>query len=286
MNGGSPGRRELVTEWLPDFVVRSPAFEQLCPRVVSALAAYESFPEVKDWGRFSPEPSGDLAELELHELRTAQVRFTPQDDARIRAAGGYDYYIKETGLVPSRPGSWHDLFNALMWRHYPALKRGVHRLQLEDFAARVDPRRRTALGDAVTLLDEGGVIVLSSDPELLELIRQFSWLELFYERRAAFQRRVRVLVVGHALLHALLRPFIGLVGQAWLVSAPDDALSDWRCARSFADAYAAAHLAAEVRRPKDLHPLPLLGIPGYQDNDSADYYRNLPAYFRGKGPRG
>ncbi len=279
MSGGSPTRRELVSEWLPNFSERSPAFEQLCPQVVRCLAAQQTFPEVKDWGRLLPEheaggeePPGGLP----------LVQFTPQDDARIRAAGGYDYYIKETGLVPSRPGSWHDLFNALMWRHYPALKRGIHQQQLMDFAARVDPRQRTALGDAVTLLDEGGVIVLSSEPELLELIRQFSWLELFHERRAAFQRHVRVLVVGHALLHALLRPFIGLVGQAWLVSAPAEALSDWRRARGFADAHAAASLAGEIRRPRDLHPLPLLGIPGYQANDSAEYYRSLPSYFRGR----
>lgn len=275
MSGGSPTRRELTAEWLPGFASLSPAFAAFCPQVLSALAAFERFPTVSEWGRVTP-----------HDRPGAPVvRFTPQDDAALRAAGGYDFFIRETGAVPSRPGSWHDLFNALVWLHYPELKLRIHRLQLEDFASRREPKQRTALGDAATLLDEGGLIVLASDPTLLRLIEECAWLELFYERRGAFGRQLQVLVVGHALLHALLRPFIGLVGQAWLVSAPEAALGDPRRARRFADAYAEQHLAAEVRRPKDLRPLPLLGIPGYQDNDSADFYRNLPAYFRGRPPR-
>jgi hypothetical protein len=38
--------------------------------------------------------------------------------------------------------------------------------------------------DALTHFDECGIVVLSSQPELLDLLRDFRWKALFVERRA------------------------------------------------------------------------------------------------------
>lgn len=238
--------------------------------MLDALAASSEFPPVKRWAELAPR----------HSVGEPSVRFVTQDERGIRDAGGYDFYIRDRGGVPSREGSWHDLFNALIWLHYPATKRAIHQLQLADHASRVTPGRRTSLGDVATLFDECGVIMLSADASLFDDLRELRWRRLFFERRAELRRNTRFLVVGHALLHALLNPYIGLMGHALLVPAPPDVLEDIALSRAFADRWSEEFLAATLQRPSDLRPLPLLGVPEYVDNDSADFYDNLPEYFR------
>ncbi len=239
--------------------------------MLSALSASEQFPSVNRWGDQLPRGQ-----------EPPPVRFVIQDDRAIKQAGGYDFFIRDQLSVPSRPGSWHDLFNALVWLHYPQLKLRIHRLQLEDFSRREQPGKRTSLGDAVTLLDECGTLVLSSDPTLLDDIRELRWRRLFFERREELLQSARFLVVGHALLHALLEPYIGLMGHALLIDAPGGALEDALSARRFIDAWAPEHLSGRIQRTRDLCPLPLLGIPGYVANESAAFYDGLPEYFRAR----
>lgn len=260
----------LVSAWLPTFPRASAALSQFCPQVLGKLAASAVFPRVSEWCELAPSAS------------SAQpcARFVTQDERAIRAAGGYDFYIRETGSVPSREDSWHDLFNALIWLHYPGTKQLIHQLQLADHAARAEPGRRTPLGDVATLFDECGVIMLSSDESLFTDLSELRWRRLFYERRAELARNARFLVVGHALLHALLNPYIGLMGHALLVPAPSEVLADMAQTRAFVDRWSEQFLAARLHRPSDLKPLPLLGVPGYVDNDSADFYDSLPEYFR------
>lgn len=237
--------------------------------MLGALSLHAAFPPVSAWG--SQLPRGQS---------TPPVGFVEQDEKAIKHAGGYDFFIRDQRAVPSRPESWHDLFNALVWLHYPRLKLGIHQLQLEDFARREQAGRRTPLGDVATLLDECGTLVLSSDPSLLEDIRELRWRRLFFERRAELLQKTRFLVVGHALLHALLEPYIGLMAHALLIDVPEHAIADAPSARRFVDEWAVDQLAARLQRTRDLYPLPLLGIPDYVANDSAAFYDGLPEYFR------
>ncbi|MEZ4230403.1 MAG: DUF3025 domain-containing protein [Polyangiaceae bacterium] len=262
--------------WRAEFASASPAYDQFCPSVLQALSAWEEFPPVAAWG----------AELPRGQVASA-VSFVEQDEAAIKRAGGYDFFIRERRAVPSRRESWHDLFNALVWLHYPRLKLQIHQLQLEDFARREQAGRRTPLGDVATLLDECGTIVISTDPSLLDDLRALRWRRLFFDRRAELREKARFLVVGHALLHALLEPYIGLMARALLVEVPASALTDMSATRSFVDAWAATELPIRLRHTSDLYPLPLLGIPDFVANDSAAFYDGLPDYFRTRrGVRG
>ena len=71
--------------------------------------------------------------------------------------------------------------------------------------ATTNPWSRPATGnrppqrDALTLFDEDGVVVVSTDAELLELVREFRWKELFWQRRDAVKARMCFCVFGHAL---------------------------------------------------------------------------------------
>ncbi|MGE0322020.1 MAG: DUF3025 domain-containing protein [Polyangiaceae bacterium] len=249
----------------------SPAYDQFCCEVLAGLSQHATFPSVESWAAELPRGQSP-----------PPVRFVEQDERAIKQAGGYDFFIRAERAVPSRPDSWHDLFNALVWLHYPQLKLGIHQLQLEDFSLRQQPGKRTGLGDVATQLDECGVLVLSSDPSLHDDLRELRWRRLFFERRTELQQSARFLVVGHALLHALIEPYIGLMGRALLIEAPPDALATAFSARSFVDQWAPEALPQRVQCTRDLYPLPLLGIPDYVPNDSAAFYDDLPEYFRAR----
>ncbi len=88
-------------------------------------------------------------------------RRKPRDPALM-----YDARIAREGCVPTRPGSWHDLMNALVWATFPLAKRALHERQhgLVVPAAPGESARRPRELDALALLDEGGLIVMSEAP--------------------------------------------------------------------------------------------------------------------------
>lgn len=113
------------------------------------------------------------------ELRAPGVRFvTARKPRRVRReiapGAAYDERIL-SGEVPTRPRSWHDFLNALVWATFPASKRAVHELQaalLERSrvpGSRALPNARARDHDALALLDEGGVLVLSAGSAELAL---------------------------------------------------------------------------------------------------------------------
>jgi hypothetical protein len=90
-------------------------------------------------------------------LPSAPVRF-------VATRAPYDASIVERGEVPSREGSWHDLFNALVWATFPRAKLALHRRQHRLTRAHLTLRAAGPAADAVAMLDEGGVIVDARGP--------------------------------------------------------------------------------------------------------------------------
>jgi DUF3025 family protein len=114
------------------------------------------------------------------ELQAPGVRFvTAPKPRRARrrpqpSGAGYDARVL-SGEVPTRPRSWHDFLNALVWATFPASKHALHarqaraiRASLPD-GARTLPNARSREHDALALLDEGGVIVLETPQASLAL---------------------------------------------------------------------------------------------------------------------
>lgn len=198
-----------------------------------------------------------------------RVRFVPP------CADGmaYECRVWETGAVETRPDNWHDFFNALVWLAFPQTKRAVTAAHVA--AMQPAGTARGDVRDALTHFDECGIAVVSSQPELLELLRNFQWKPLFVERRAEILAEMRFFVVGHATYEALLNPFRGLTAKAALYAVDADWLAQPAEVQLAAvDALLAADLTSgRYVRPRDFQPLPLLGIPGVTpDNESADYY--------------
>jgi hypothetical protein len=195
----------------------------------------------------------------------------------------YEMQIFQTGAVPTRPGSIHDVFNALAWLTFPHTKAALNARQAAAQRAAATASKRTAAQDALTLFDECGVIVASDRPDLLALIAGFEWKQLFWQRRDEVTRHMKFFLFGHGLMEQLLKPYVGLTGKAlliavesaWLEAAPD-------AASSHIDATSCALIASAgaLCYSRELAPLPVLGIPGWTPENGAEaYYDNLK-YFR------
>lgn len=114
---------------------------------------------------------GEAARLRTGEpLRTLSFRqMEPLGRRRkrgpVRLSATYDGSIAEHGEVPCLSASYHDLFNAIAFAAFPRSKRALHERQYraliqwaEEGAAQL-PGARTREQDALTIFDEGGMVV-------------------------------------------------------------------------------------------------------------------------------
>ena len=140
--------------WDPSFFRRSPLFWP----VASAAASLE---KCERW----PEPD-ELTKMFVGEppVRFEYARPKPRrrpSSPEVR----YDARIAIARRVPTRPESWHDVFNALVWASFPRAKLALHERQHRTISARLGddgrlPGGRTSEQDAIAMLDEGGVVLV------------------------------------------------------------------------------------------------------------------------------
>ena len=208
------------------------------------------------------------------------LRFTRLSGQPAPGAAAYELHIHDEGVVPLREANWHDLFNALAWLAFPRAKAALNRAHADELRAQPGGVRNSRR-DALTLFDESGVLVLSSSSAVLERIRAFEWKRVFWEERDTLLATTRFLVFGHALYEKALSPYVGMTGHALLLETPDGCdLPDPSALLAQADALAANAMPARITQPRDLSPLPLLGVPGWWDaNNDAVFYENA-GYFR------
>jgi len=218
-------------------------------------------------------------------LDDADVRVSSGLPLRLVPAGGkasYERRVFESAELECRERNWHDLFNVLAWLAFPLSKAALnarhHAAWKTDAGA-----GRGAVRDALTLFDESGLVVLSARQDLLQLIRDFRWKPLFWERRDAVISDMHFLPFGHALYEKMLSPYRGMTGHALLLEVDAETLAlpmtellsrvDGKLAELLADPQA-------LQTTRQLAPLPVLGVPGWcSDNVRADYYDDT-GYFR------
>jgi hypothetical protein len=202
---------------------------------------------------------------------------------------GFEPRTWRAGEVPVRRIDWHDLLNALVWITYPTAKasiNGRHQAALEAESA----AGRSPVRDALTHFDEDGVVVLCSQPDLSELLRGFAWKDLFWQRRAQVRHSMRFFVFGHALYQKALAPFVGMTGKALLFEVAPAVLDrDPDALRAEVDRLTALHVWNPERMlsPRELCPLPVLGVPGWWEaNEEAGFYDDVRYFRPGRRQRG
>lgn len=188
----------------------------------------------------------------------------------------YERRIFQRGLIATRSGNWHDLLNALVWKHFPAIKSALNVGQVEDMA-RVGLRQRTRRQCAFTQFDEAGAVVVLRRARLLELWDRHDWDGLFRLERAAWEDGgITLRIFGHALFEHALNPDMLLVSKTLVIvdeehRIADDGIDEW-----IATAIAAGRCLGD---PQELRPLPLSGIPGWhRQAQDAGFYRDQPCF--------
>jgi hypothetical protein len=219
----------------------------------------------------------------------APLAFVPPHERSNEARGHYELHIAATGAVETRSRNWHDLFNALAWLTFPRAKARInaqHAAMLQEGGAR-ESRHRSPPRDALTLFDEGGIAVASSSTELLRLIYEFRWKELFWTRREELARHVVFTGFGHALYEQSLEPFIGMVAKTVFLPVEEGFASlAPPLRRERIDAMLDAHFADRARfaSPRLMAPMPVLGIPAWHPDTARASFYDDPVHFRGARP--
>lgn len=285
MMSNQPQQRRLDVDsqvpWQGDFHRRSPLFEPI-RSVAQSFEGFAQWPGLSDY-----QHQLDALPKPITLLSGKRLSIVPQDGKPHGFAEHYAPRIYLTGEIQTRTENWHDFFQYLTWFIFPRTKAEINALHLPRAQQRIegggDPGRRTPLENMLSLFDEGGVVIASSEPSLLQLIRDFSWKELFWRRRDELAERVHCIPFGHAVYEKGLAPYIGMTANAILLDVGSEYFSlplekrlevvDARLAETFRD-------GSRYVKPKDLQPFPILGMPGWDSaNNSESYYDNA-RYFR------
>jgi len=192
----------------------------------------------------------------------------------LRAIGGYEQHVAKLGAVPSRPEHWHDFFNMVVWAHFPKLRWALNALHVDPKAGPIDPRNgRAPAQNSAATFDESGILVLSTSRAVLDELQALHFKSAFWEHRARLLETTRFWVVGHGMLESLLNPRPGLVARGLLMQVPVlPTTEDSDSFRFEIDARVAASIQAWPAARPVLDPIPVLAIPGYSDNDHAEFY--------------
>jgi hypothetical protein len=246
-----------------------------------AFAPYRELIDALGLTRKLPVPGPDTLDAlnaQAATRGTTQARGLPLrffvPDGRL-SARDYETHILATGQVPTRADTWHDVLNALVWLRFPRFKSALNTAHGEALLLETDTRRGRRR-DALTVLDESGVWMISRDPALISLLVEHAWQALFRDRRHDVETAMHCVVIGHALLEKALTPYPSMTRKCLtLVSdtlAPDLAEAD------------ALRALAAIDAPRQLPPRPVQGMPGWDPaNAHAAYYAN-PEIFRPPRP--
>ena len=270
----------MAVDWsAPRERMRSPLYAALAP----ALARMPS-------DRWPTRDDLNAAATDIFTSRGMALRFVNPRGHTDRERRYYELRIAATGEVETRPENWHDLFNALTWITYPRAKAVInaqHAAILEE-RGEEEAKRRSPARDALTLFDEGGVIVASRETELLRLVKDFEWKELFWHRRTELAARMRFFAFGHALCEQALTPYLGMVAKTVFIAADEDFLAlspQAQVAR--ADTLVATHFSerGNFPSPKAMAPMPVLGVPGWYPDTARESFYDDARHFRSKGKK-
>ncbi len=184
-------------------------------------------------------------------------------------AAEYEQGIFSSGRIPTRENNPHDFLNALVWLSFPELKSALNIRHCERLANPEEHRLRGKLRDQLTLLDESGVLVASPRRDLLGLLQEKRWVELFWQARKEVVKHMTFIVVGHGLLEKCIQPFAAMTGKCLLIETGETTPEKL-------DSLAASEV--DQASMLTLPPLPILGIPGWDDNNNIRYYQNTQIF--------
>ncbi|WP_455222069.1 DUF3025 domain-containing protein [Kaarinaea lacus] len=268
--------------WNPGFLAVHPLFWPLVPFAKTFVQSHAQWPALDDYQQYLDSGVGQLV-----SGNNKLLRFVPQGGKPQRFEEGYEPRIYLEGEIQTRLHNWHDFFQVMVWRMFPKTKTVINerhylaiKQRLENSAGN---QQRSPMENALTQFDECGAVIVSSDPELLELITHFRWKALFWQHRDAVKQHLKCIVFGHAIYEKALNPYTGMTAHSVLLPVPAPLLEHSTTALIAAIDEQLEKLFVNgktITAPADFAPFPLLGIPGWDaENEHESYYDNTH-YFR------
>jgi Protein of unknown function (DUF3025) len=195
--------------WDAEFTQRSPWFWPLTA-AAEQLRALPSWPGLADFDALYLRATHDMALAPLRFCENVRKQDKKRAEGQVVLSALYDARITLAGEVPTREGDWHDLFNALCFATFPRSKRALHARQYGALAARIEPNMtrlpsaRTPEQDALTLFDEGGVVLAAEPSDALQLMAAHGPERAALCTQLSAERRTRIVPFGHALFEHLV----------------------------------------------------------------------------------
>ncbi len=267
--------------WEGAFFHQSPMFAPLQP-LAEQFAHFEKWPGLDDYQNFLEQWPHPVETLSGQPLRIVEQAGKPDTFEQ-----HYAPRIYASGEIQTRTENWHDFFQYLTWFMFPKTKARINAIHIPHAQERIDSGvalgRRSPIENTLSLFDEGGAVLLSSDESLLQLVREFRWKELFWGRREALEKYFECITFGHAMYEKGLVPYVGMTANTVLLQCPESFHEmSWEAKWQWLDQQLEAIFreGTRLQHPKDLQPFPILGMPGWHtDNNREDFYDNQ-RYFR------
>jgi len=266
--------------WSPLFYQCSPLFN-----VISSTAAhfstYNDWPGLEDYNHLLLSTQGILT-----SQSDLPLKFVPQGDKPKTLQQQYEARIYLSGEIQTRLNNWHDFFQVMVWCNYKNTKAIINKIHYQALSERYssdeNSGKRSDTENCLTLFDECGAIIVSSNPALLQLIKDYDWLNLFLSNRQCFDHSIKCFIFGHALFEKGLNPYLGMTAHCICLQVDDDFFAlDLNRQTEIVDQLSSEYFKRRSDlSPRELNPLPLLGVPGWDNrNTNPSFYQNKD-YFR------
>ena len=222
---------------------------------------------------------------QAHTLNFVSQHALPEGEA-------YESFIATTGNIPTRD-NLHDLFNGSIWLTFPKTKALLNYYHMAEIAHQGIGASRGRVRDTITVFDENGAVLVTSEPFIGEALIDFDWQASLVESRNRWDNpaqpntsaQAAVYIFGHALLEQLVYPRKPLCAHSIVIDVSQDFFSLSLSARMvYLDSkivhYMDKLLSKNDVTPRQLAPLPILGVPHFwAENADVSFYED-PYVFR------
>ncbi|MFZ6687916.1 DUF3025 domain-containing protein [Undibacterium sp. SXout11W] len=231
----------------------------------------------QDWRACLNQLAGGI---QLQNHLGLPVQFIPQEE--LPEGTAYEAHISATGKVPTRE-NLHDFFNALVWLSFPEIKRQLNALQAAQIAALGIGKSRGPARDAATIFDENAALLVvensEAGDELIEALRLHQWESAFVQQRAKFDRCAKIWSFGHALMEKLVNPYKAITAHSCVLRVePEHFTLSRDNSLMQIDQLVSQQLLTHRLTTADYTPLPVLGIPGWWEEQNPVFYADQSVF--------
>jgi hypothetical protein len=229
-------------------------------------------------------------------LKTAMTQQADHLEQNVLPEGeAYEQFIGTTGNIPTRD-NLHDLFNGSIWLTFPKTKAMLNYYHMLEIAKQGISERRGRVRDTITVFDENGAVLVTADPNIGEALVDFDWQASLVKPRAKWDNpaqpntsaQAAVYIFGHALLEQLVHPRKPLCAHSIVIHVAQEFFTLLLAERMrYLDDKVAEYmdtlLSNDEVKPRQLAPLPILGVPHFwAENADTDFYEDSYVFRSGR----